>query len=77
MVIGNFPFKKACPTDEFYRNFHFNQEKYWTFMLKLKESISEEFKDLMSKMMAEDPSNRLTVDGTIAHPWFLNPWNQQ
>lgn len=34
---------------------------------------SPEFKDLFEKMMASDPSNRLTVDEVLNHKWLEGP----
>jgi len=34
---------------------------------------SPEFKDLFEKMMASDPSNRLTVDEVLSHKWMEGP----
>jgi serine/threonine protein kinase len=76
LVMGSFPFDEASQSDFKYRIFNSNQKKFWEIVLESEDSVSEEFKDLMFKMMSEDPNNRLTVDGIIAHPWFLNRWNR-
>ena len=34
------------------------------------EAPSEEFEDLFGKMLAEDPSKRISIEGIMAHPWF-------
>lgn len=32
--------------------------------------FSEEFKDLMGKIWALDPNQRISLEGIIAHPWM-------
>lgn len=36
-------------------------------------AISAEAKDLISKMLENDPAQRITLDAVAAHPWFLKP----
>jgi calcium/calmodulin-dependent protein kinase I len=34
------------------------------------DTVSEEAKDLISKLLITDPSQRLTADEVLKHPWF-------
>jgi len=42
--------------------------KYWAKTAG--SSLSEDFKDLMQKMLAYDPSERPTVEELVSHPWM-------
>ena len=35
------------------------------------EHVSEGAKHLISAMLTVDPSQRLTIDGALSHPWIL------
>jgi len=34
------------------------------------QTVSEDCKDLVSKMLVKEPSKRLTAEQVLAHPWF-------
>jgi serine/threonine protein kinase len=40
-----------------------------TFTLKIPEHLSEEARDLLRKLLVKDPSDRLSADEIIRHPW--------
>ncbi len=39
----------------------------WTLLVQ----VSEECKDLLKKVLMADPAQRLTIQGIMQHPWFL------
>ena len=42
------------------------------FDLPCWKRISSSVKDLLIKLLAKDPCERITLDQAIAHPWFQN-----
>lgn len=42
----------------------------WSFSASIFDDVSEEGKDLISKLLVKNPADRLTAAGIIAHPWF-------
>jgi serine/threonine protein kinase len=41
-----------------------------TFSQKIWAKISEDCKDIISKMLQGNPDNRITVDEALEHKWF-------
>ena len=37
--------------------------------MKFSSRISEEVKDLLNKILQIKPSNRISIDGILEHPW--------
>lgn len=69
MITQHSPFNRAETEDRYYKLIHSQKwEKFWKIYSK--DTISEEFKDLFSKMMKKNPKDRLTIDQIRAHPWF-------
>lgn len=70
------PFASAAKDDPHYKLISSGGEKaswFWDLHAEAedgKDIYTAEFKDLFGKMMALEPSNRLTIDQVIAHPWF-------
>jgi len=55
------------------QRFQFRQEIDDEFWLSYNgEHLSKEFKDLVSKMVSYDPSDRLSISQIKAHPWYQN-----
>jgi len=69
IVQGIFPFKEAKP-DEYFYNLIINNklDTYWNKVGG--NSLSDEFKDLILRMFAYNPSDRPTVDELKNHPWM-------
>jgi len=69
MVQGIFPFSEARTDEYFYRLLiDGDLETYW---LKTGgENLSDEFKDLITRMLSYDPQMRPTVEELVAHPWM-------
>ena len=43
----------------------------YNFHAPIWKSISEEAKDLISRLLVKDPEKRLTPDDVLMHPWFM------
>ena len=41
------------------------------------DGISEEAKDLIRLMMAKDPSQRISIDAALNHPWFVQTYPEK
>jgi len=74
MISGTPPFAKADPRDSHYRILCLNRfDVFWNAHEKSKPKkpfYTEEFKDLMQKMLALEPTNRLSLNGVKSHPWY-------
>jgi len=67
------PFTRAEPSDPFYRLICANRtDLFWKAHSKNKPEgfFSEEFKNLISQMLAFDPAQRLSMEEIKAHPWY-------
>lgn len=42
----------------------------WRFPRKIRDSISEEAKNLITHMLDPEPDRRITINGVLAHPWI-------
>lgn len=73
LLAGFHPFNKAQNNDLSYRKLIQNDAKaFWnlqTKKLKSETAFSENLKDLLTKMLSAQPSQRLNIDEVIAHPW--------
>ena len=66
------PFTRAEPADPFYRLLCANRaDLFWKAHSKNKPEgfFSEDFKSLITAMLAFDPSHRLSMEEVKAHPW--------
>ena len=69
ITIGNCPFLNASFSDETYRYIiKKNYERFWEFFSDIE--ISEEFKDLINKLININPSQRLDIEQILEHPWI-------
>lgn len=71
------PFTRAETSDPFYRLICGNRaDLFWKAHSKNKpngaEFFSEEFKNLITSMLALNPAQRLTIEEIKAHPWYTN-----
>jgi serine/threonine protein kinase len=78
MISGGCPFYEAKNTDQYYRMIMKKQwDMFWKFHSKNKPAgmnfFSLEFKNLMFHMLANDPSERLTIEEILEHPWMKGP----
>lgn len=72
IVQGIFPFQEAKKDDYYYKLLVAGD--YNTYWKKTgSEDCSDEFKDLMLKMLNYDPSKRPTISELKAHPWMQKP----
>ena len=67
--VGKFPFNLSIYNDKRYRLIMSkNYELYWDGFKK--DNLSEEFKDLINHLICYDPSERLSLDEILRHPWI-------
>lgn len=70
LVSANAPFVSATPNNGFYKFIALNYlDKFWTAHEK-KSKFSAELKDLLSSMLAFDPTHRMTISEILSHPWM-------
>lgn len=72
MFAGGYPFDKPIPKDDFYKFIiEKNYEIYWECIERDFEQIkfSQEFKNLLQRMIAHDPKDRITISEILKHPW--------
>ena len=68
ITIGSFPFDRASYSDEKYRFIvKKNYKRYWEYFNFV--DISEEFKDLINKLICVTPAQRLGLNEILEHPW--------
>ena len=71
LVTGKLPFSKAVINDDDYREIATKDlENFWFKKEKKIGSMSNEFKSLISLMLAYDPIERPTVSEILEHPWL-------
>ena len=73
MVSLNFPFTKASQKDRIYSNLVINRpELFWSIFERNNPAgfFSNTFKDLVTRMLAYNPEERIPLDEIIAHPWM-------
>lgn len=69
IVQGTFPFQEAISTDYYYDLLMRGKlEKY--IQSTHIENLSDDFKELMTRIFSHDPSKRPTVKEIIDHPWM-------
>lgn len=69
LIRGIFPFKEARKEEYFYSLLcQKNYQEYWS---KVESNhLSEDCRDLLQRMLAYNPEERLTVAQIRAHPWM-------
>ena len=68
MLVGRYPF--SDPQDP--NNSHKMMQRVLCAKFELPEEMTEECKDLLSRIFITDPKKRITVSGIYRHPWFLH-----
>jgi len=72
VVLGIFPFKEAKKDEYFYALLHNKKhDKYWKKVGG--ENLSDDFKDLISKIFSYDGKRRPTIEDIKKHPWMNDP----
>ena len=75
ITIGNFPFQRTSYSDEKYKFIiKKNYKRFWEFFDYIE--ISEEFKDLINNLICITPSQRLSIEQILAHPWLTQNLGQ-
>ena len=76
MYTASPPFEKSVPEDPYYRLIKDkNYQGFWNFHSKRRPAgfFTDDFKDLIQKMLAFDPNERPTMVQVAAHPWVKGP----
>ena len=69
MVLGNLPFELPEMDDPYYSLIlGGNLDEYWEMMDG--QSLSDDFKDLVLRMLSYDPAARPTIEEVRRHPWM-------
>jgi len=69
MVTQHPPFLRAEPGDKYYKKiWNGDWESFWE--VHSDENLSDDFKDLVTKMLHVDPKDRLSLKGIKNHPWY-------
>ena len=67
---AKFPFNVSGYSDNRYRSImNKDYEQYWSGFSK--DNFSEEFKDLINHLICYDPSERLSIEEIMEHPWII------
>lgn len=73
MVVGTPPWDSAMPHDQRWRYIQANGVAGIIRAWRLGGQVSPVLVDLLSKLLAENPENRPTMEGALAHEWFTGP----
>ena len=80
MVVGHYPFEKACREDPLYNLICQRQyDRFWAIHKELAEKagrtveLSEELRDLIIQMLKKYPSDRISLKAMKEHPWMKGP----
>ena len=78
MMAQNPPFGRASSNDGFFRLLQMRPNDFWRrhSANRAPGYFSDEFKDLLQKMLAEKPENRIGMQEIREHPWFNGPIGQ-
>ena len=69
---GHPPFNEALVSDPYYKTFAVKPNKFWSFHSQQgrKRNYSENFVQLLSKMMAHNPEERFSIQDVINSDWM-------
>ena len=76
MFSGIPPFQKAVVSDPYFKLIRDRRNSmFWSQHSKRKPAgfFPEHFQDLIDRMMAFEPNERITMEEIFAHPWFAGP----
>lgn len=75
ITVGNFPFHRASYSDEKYKFIiKKNYKRFWEYFDYIE--ITEEFKDLINNLICVTPSQRLSIEEILFHPWLIKNLGQ-
>ncbi len=69
LTFGYFPFQRASQTDQNFKSFLFQKERFWTDVLKIRE-VSKQLIQLINHLLEPDIRKRASVDSVLRHEWF-------
>lgn len=72
LQFGTPPFTRADEYDTYYTSLISNASQFWKMHNRRRrpsQQISDDFKSLISKMLASNPKKRLTIQQIKDHPW--------
>ncbi len=77
MITQHPPFTKAIPDDPYYKLICIGKEDiFWKAHARNKPNgeafFSDDFKDLITRMLQFEPESRLTIEQIANHAWFKN-----
>ncbi|CAK73328.1 unnamed protein product (macronuclear) [Paramecium tetraurelia] len=64
------PFKTSKNTDPYYSLLKQDKQKFWQVFQELNNNISHQFKDLIEKILEENPQKRISLEQIKKHPWM-------
>ncbi|CAD8142469.1 unnamed protein product [Paramecium pentaurelia] len=70
MAMRSAPFKTSKNTDPYYSLLKQDKQKFWQVFQELNNNISHQFKDLIEKMLEENPQKRISLEQIKKHPWM-------
>jgi len=76
MVRCLFPFCQAKKSDFWYNLVHKDDKESYFANVDNKNTLSEDIKDLIWWMLAEDGSKRPTIEMVKNHPWVLSNFSK-
>lgn len=68
MLTRTFPFKMNLSQRGLYKA---QSTRHWRFPRSLRDSLSEEIRDLIWHMLDPEPDRRITINGVVSHPWLV------
>ncbi|KAL4467823.1 hypothetical protein ABPG74_013158 [Tetrahymena malaccensis] len=69
MVMGKPPFQHAKLDQGLYKKFTQENVEYWEVFKKY-QNPSDEAKDLINKLLESEPTNRISIEDVLQHPWL-------
>ncbi|KAM3134272.1 hypothetical protein pb186bvf_013557 [Paramecium bursaria] len=72
MVMKSAPFKSTKNGDQYYQLLKQDKLSFWQVFTEL-NSPSQQFKDLLEKILEENPQKRITIEQIKKHPWMNGP----
>jgi len=79
LMIGDYPFMNPSKSDKKYKHmYNKDPSVFWRKHARAKKKmnkglISNELVDLLSRMMAPDRDQRISISEIKEHPWYLEP----
>ena len=74
MVVGKMPFGRATLDDKYFKTLSEGHYEHY-FLRTGAQNFSDEFKDLLIKMLSMNPKNRVSINEVRNHPWMNQPVN--